>query len=216
MVTPMKIDFVSDISCPWCAIGLHALERALRALEGVIAADITLQPFELNPEMPPEGREVSAYLHDKYGLTPEQMAHNAEAIRARGAEEGFTFQMNVRTHVYNTFDAHRLLHWAEASGKQLALKHALFKAYFTDGRNPSAHDVLCDCAEEAGLDREAAAAMLASDAHADAVRTREQFYQAHGIRSVPAIIINERHLISGGQPADVFEAALRQLASAAV
>jgi predicted DsbA family dithiol-disulfide isomerase len=215
MRTQMKIDFVSDISCPWCAVGLHALERALHALSDTITADITFQPFELNPDMPKGGREISVYLKEKYGLTPAQMAQNAEALRARGAEEGFVFRMDVRTHIYNTFDAHRLLHWAAPSGHQRALKHALLKAYFQEGKDPSDHEVLADCAAEVGLDRAAARAILASDAHADAVRERQQFYHAHGIHSVPAVIINERHLISGGQPSEVFEAALRQLASAA-
>ncbi|WP_428853251.1 DsbA family oxidoreductase [Imbroritus primus] len=215
MTTPIKIDFVSDVSCPWCAIGLHALERALAALQGTVTAEITLQPFELNPDMPPAGQEVAAYLHERYGMSAAQLAQNSEAIRARGAEEGFTFRMERRTHIYNTFDAHRLLHWAAPSGRQLALKHALLKAYFEDGRNPGAHDVLLDCVEAAGLDRTEAQAVLASDAHAEAVRAQEQFYQAHGIRSVPAIIINDRHLIEGGQPAHVFEAALRRLAETA-
>ena len=214
MTTPMKIDFVSDVSCPWCAVGLNALERALAALGETVAAHITLQPFELNPDMPREGQEVGAYLRDKYGLSAEQLAQNSEAIRARGAEEGFTFRMDRRTHIYNTFDAHRLLHWAAPTGRQVALKHALFKAYFEDGRNVGAHDVLLECVATAGLDRMQAQAVLASDAHAEAVRTQEQFYQAHGIRSVPAVIINDRHLIEGGQPAHVFEAALRRLAAA--
>src|SRR5690606_19033427 len=121
MTTPMKIDFVSDVSCPWCAIGLHALERALAALQGTVTAEITLQPFELNPDMPPAGQEVAAYLHERYGMSAAQLAQNSEAIRARGAEEGFTFRMDRRTHIYNTFDAHRLLHWAAPSGRQLAL-----------------------------------------------------------------------------------------------
>jgi len=122
-----------------------------------------------------------------------------------------------RHRIYNTFDAHRLLHWAEleGAGKQKALKEALFKAYFTDGQSPASHEVLARVAGEVGLDAARAREILASSAYADEVREREQFYQSQGIHSVPAVIINERHLISGGQPVEVFEQALRQIAAAA-
>lgn len=211
----MKIDFVSDVSCPWCAIGLKSLEQAMDRVAGEVQAELHFQPFELNPQMPAEGQDIGEHLAEKYGSTPEQLARNREMIRLRGQELGFTFTVGARNRVYNTFDAHRLLHWAEEEGRQLALKQALFKAYFTDGENPGSHEVLARVAGEVGLDAARAAEVLASGEYADAVREREQFYQQQGIHSVPAIIINDRHLISGGQPPEVFEQALRQIAAAA-
>ncbi|BEU95333.1 DsbA family oxidoreductase [Acidovorax sp. DW039] len=213
MTTTLKIDFVSDVSCPWCIIGLQALEQAATRLQGSVALDMHFQPFELNPQMGPEGQDIGEHLQQKYGATPEQSQKNREAIAARGAELGFTFNMGQRSRIYNTFDAHRLLHWAEPSGKQLALKKALFAAYFTHGQNPGDHEVLVHAAQEVGLDGAQARTVLASDQYADEVREKEQFYLQNGIHSVPAIIVNERHLIQGGQPVEVFEQALRQIAA---
>ncbi|MBA4329723.1 MAG: disulfide bond formation protein DsbA [Polaromonas sp.] len=211
----LKIDFVSDVSCPWCVIGLKSLEDALGRVGDSVKADIHFQPFELNPKMAPEGQDIGEHLAEKYGSTPEQSQKNREMIRARGADVGFTFSMDKRSRIYNTFDAHRLLHWAgeEGPGLQLALKEALFKAYFTDGDSPGSHEVLARVAGEVGLDVDRAKAILASDEYAEAVRERENFYLQHGIHSVPAVIINDKHLISGGQPAEVFEQALRQIAA---
>jgi predicted DsbA family dithiol-disulfide isomerase len=209
----MKIDFVSDVSCPWCLIGLKSLEVALERLGDAVQVELHIQPFELNPQMPPEGQSISEHLARKYGATPEQSERTWEAIRARGEALGFTFRMDRRSRIYNTFDAHRLLHWAGTEGRQSALKHALFRAYFTEGANPGAHDVLLRAAAEAGLDSERARQVLASGAYADEVRERERFYQEHGIHAVPAVIVDDRHLIQGGQPVEVFEQALRQIAA---
>ena len=209
---PIRIDFVSDVSCPWCAIGLNSLEQAIARVGDEMHVDIHFQPFELNPQMPPQGQDATEHLVQKYGSTPEQLERNREAIRARGAELGFVF--NRRERVYNTFDAHRLLHWAaiEGADKEHALKRALLRAYFTDGDDVSAHEVLIRLAGEAGLDAARARQILASDEYADDVRAQERFYTGRGIHSVPAVIINDRHLISGGQPIEVFEQALRQIA----
>jgi predicted DsbA family dithiol-disulfide isomerase len=209
----MKIDFVSDVSCPWCVIGLKALEQAIAGLGGEVKTEIHFQPFELNPQMPPEGQDITEHLAAKYHATPEQSQRTREMIRARGAEVGFTFVMEKRSRIYNTFDAHRLLHWAEAEGRQLALKHALFKAYFTGGENPGAHEVLVRVAGEVGLDAARAKEILESEEYAEDVRKRERFYLDQGIHAVPAVIINDRHLIEGGQPVEVFEQALRQIAA---
>jgi predicted DsbA family dithiol-disulfide isomerase len=211
--TALRIDFVSDVSCPWCAIGLNALEQALAKLEGEVSAEIHLQPFELNPQLPPEGEDTTEHLVRKYGSSAQQLQANRETIRQRGAALGFTFNLDRRTRVYNTFDAHRLLHWAELEGRHLQLKQALLKAYFTDGEDVSAHDTLVRVAGEVGLDTTRARQLLASDEYASEVRTQEQFYLDHGIGSVPATIINGRHLISGGQPPEAFEQALRQIAA---
>ncbi|MGV7209576.1 DsbA family oxidoreductase [Oxalobacteraceae bacterium A2-2] len=213
MTTPLKIDVVSDVSCPWCAIGTHALLQALRNIGGEVAVNLEFQPFELNPSMGPEGQDIDEHLSEKYGSTPEQQEEARARIRARGAEVGFDFAMGKRSRIYNTFDAHRLLHWAHLEGKQLQLKLALFDAYFTKGEDPSSREVLARVAGEVGLDAARAAEVLASDAYAAEVRQAEDFFHRHGINSVPAVIINERHLISGGQPAAVFERALRQIAA---
>lgn len=213
MTAVMKIDFVSDISCPWCAIGLNALEQALAEVRGEISAEVHFQPFELNPQMPVEGQDIDEHISQKYGMSKEQMAANREQIRRRGEEVGFIFGEGKRSRIYNTFDAHRLLHWAEEQGCQRELKHALFQAYFTRGDSPGDHGVLAVAAESVGLDRSRAAAILASDAYANQVRERERMYLDAGIHAVPAMIINDRHLISGGQPAKVFAQALRQIAA---
>jgi predicted DsbA family dithiol-disulfide isomerase len=162
--------------------------------------------------MGPEGQDISEHITEKYGSTPAQQEQSREMIRQRGEDVGFTFNMSKRGRIYNTFDAHRLLHWAEGQGQQRALKEKLLEAYFTQGDDPSSHDVLVRVAGEAGLDPEQARTVLESNAYADEVRQQEYNWQRAGIRSVPAIVINERHLISGGQPPEVFEQALRQLA----
>jgi predicted DsbA family dithiol-disulfide isomerase len=213
MAHKLKIDFVSDVSCPWCVVGLKSLEQALARVADSISAELHFQPFELNPQMAPEGEDTTEHLARKYGSTPAQAAANKENIRARGAELGFTFNLGQRNRIYNTFDAHRLLHWAALEGHQHALKQALFDAYFTLGQNPSDHALLVQVAEQVGLDPVRAREILESDAFAEEVREREQFYTGQGIHSVPAIIINDRHLISGGQPPEVFEQALRQIAA---
>ncbi len=222
MTTVLKIDFVSDVSCPWCVIGLRALDQALSNVKGDISAEIHFQPFELNPQMGVQGQEITEHITQKYGITPAQADANRENIRERGAELGFRFAMATdagggRSRIYNTFDAHRLLHWAETISldKQKALKEALFAAYFTDGQSPASHDVLVRVAGEVGLDTAQAKAVLSSDQYTDEVRAQAQFYIGQGIRSVPAVIINDRHLISGGQPVEVFEQALRQIAAGA-
>lgn len=209
---PLRIDFVSDVVCPWCAVGLASLEQALAALDGQVQAEIHFQPFELNPQMAPEGEDIAEHLGHKYGLNAAQLAQNQEAIRQRGAAVGFTFANQDKRRIYNTFDAHRLLHWAEAAGRQHALKRALLVAYFTDGRDVSDHEVLADVAGSVGLDVVEARAVLASDRYAEDVRGDEQFFLRAGVRSVPAVIVNRQHLISGGQPPEVFEQALRQIA----
>ena len=211
MKTRLKIDFVSDVSCPWCIVGLNSLQQALDSVSDDIEADLHFQPFELNPGMPAEGQNLDEHLIEKYRLTPQQLQQNQQALRARGEQVGFTFNMDKRNRIYNTFDAHRLLHWAELEGRQQKLKRALFDAYFTEGENPSAHDVLIRLAEKAGLDPAKAQQILATDAYAAEVRERQRFYHEQGIHSVPSIIINERYLIQGGQPSEVFAQALRQI-----
>lgn len=211
MSSKMKIDFVSDVSCPWCAVGLKALEAALARVAPDVTADLHFQPFELNPQMGAQGQEIVEHITQKYGPSAD-IGRSQEALRARGDSLGFHFDFQRRSRIYNTFDAHRLLHWAQGEGRQQALKNALFVAYFTQGRDPSNHDVLADVAGSVGLDEARARQILASDEFAKEVREREQYYAGLGIQAVPSVIINDRHLIQGGQPPEVFEQALRQLA----
>ncbi|WP_329742310.1 DsbA family oxidoreductase [Dyella sp. A6] len=211
--TRLKIDFVSDVVCPWCAVGLNALERALAGLQGEVEADLHFQPFELNPGLGPEGEDLFEHLSRKYGVSAEQFKANEQALVARGAALGFTFDPARRTRTYNSFDAHRLLHWAGLQGRQRELKHALLRAYFTDGRDIGSHDVLADVAAQAGLDAAAARELLSTDRYADEVRADERLYQDQGIHSVPSIIVNDRYLIQGGQPVEVFAQTLRQIAA---
>jgi predicted DsbA family dithiol-disulfide isomerase len=216
MTTSLKIDFVSDVSCPWCAVGLGALEEALGKLQGEVSAELHFQPFELNPKMGAEGQDIGEHLTQKYGSTAAQQVQIRETIRARGAEVGFVFNPEGRGRIWNTFDAHRLLHWASlegAAGQQHALKKALLAACHTRSEAMGDHAVLLGCVREVGLDEARAQAILGSDEFAQAVREREGFYTSVGIHSVPAVIINDQHLISGGQPAAVFEQALRQIAA---
>jgi len=214
MTKPITIDFVSDVSCPWCIIGFKGIEQALERVGDLVYADIRFQPFELNPHMPAEGQRLVEHVAQKYGSTPEQFRERRAMIRERAAELGFTIALSSEDgRVYNTFDAHRLLHWAWLEGRQRQLKLALFEAYFTRCLDPSDHQVLADAAEKAGLDREAAVEVLASGRYADEVREAERFWQSKGISAVPAVIIDGRYLISGGQPAEVFENAFRQIAA---
>jgi predicted DsbA family dithiol-disulfide isomerase len=213
MARELTIDFVSDVSCPWCIIGLRALEEALARTADTVAADIHFQPFELNPDMPAGGQNIVEHITQKYGSTPAQSAANREMIRARAAGLGFTMAMSDQSRIYNTFDAHRLLHWAELEGHQLALKNALFEVYFTAGQSPADHEVLVHAAEQAGLDGAAAREVLESGRYAEEVRDAEELWRSRGINAVPAVVIDGRYLISGGQPPDVFEQALRQIAA---
>ena len=215
MTASIKIDFVSDIACPWCAVGLFSLEKALDRLQGEVQAELHFQPFELNPNMAPGGQDLGEHLSEKYGSTAEQQAQIRATINARGAEVGFAFAPGGRGRVYNTFDAHRLLAWApgQGEGAQHRLKKALLQAY--QGRAERIEDpaVLLAAAQEAGLDTVAAREVLESGAYADKVRAVEQLYQRSGIHSVPAVIVNDQYLISGGQPVEVFEQSLRQIAT---
>jgi len=212
-----RIDFVSDVACPWCAIGLASLKSALTKLEGSVEAEIHLQPFELNPQMPLEGEDAGEHIRHKYGIDDVQLDANRKAIRERAAPLGVAINTRAGSRVWNTFDAHRLLHWAEQQDrtKAIVLKQALFRAYFTDNENVADRDVLVRIAKETGLDGDAARRILDTNEYADEVRALEDRWQQAGIHSVPATIVNGQYLISGGQPPEVFESALREIAAKA-
>jgi predicted DsbA family dithiol-disulfide isomerase len=213
-VTPqLQIDFVSDVACPWCAVGLFSLDEALRRTADVVAAEITFQPFELNPEMPSAGENLDEHIAGKYHTSPAQIAAGREPLRARGASVGFAFNSSPSSRVYNTFDAHRLLHWAKGFNLHRELKRALFKANFTDDLDISNGEVLVAIAAVAGLDQTEAREVLVSQRYTSEVRMAEQLWLSRGIQSVPGIVINQKWLISGGQPPEIYEQALRSIAT---
>ncbi len=217
MTRPMRIDYVSDVMCPWCVIGLRGLDIALERIGDDIDATIHFQPFELNPDMPAEGQDTAEHIRQKYGSTPEQSAANRAMISERAQAVGFPMNGAPGARMWNSFDAHRLLDWAGEIGPeaQHRLKMALFTAHFTDHRNISDHAVLLDLVAEAGLDPVAAASVLADEKRAADLSAHENYWRREGIQSVPAIIIDGKYLISGGQPPEVFEQALRRIAAEA-
>lgn len=214
MTQPVTIDFISDVVCPWCALGVTALEQAIENLAGEVSVELTFKPFELNPDMPAEGENAVQHLMRKYGRSAEDIAAGKAMQIARGQAIGFTFDLEKRSHFYNTFDAHRLLFWALQEGRQIELKKGLLRAYFSDGQNPSDRETLVRLAAEAGLDAARAREVLASGAFANEVRELEAFYREHGINSVPAMILNGRHLVSGSQSVEYYEQMLKQMAQA--
>jgi predicted DsbA family dithiol-disulfide isomerase len=207
----LNLSFVSDVACPWCAIGLASLDQALAKLGGELDVTVTIEPFELNPDMGPKGEEIVPYIARKYGRSKEQIAQAQAMIRERGESVGFKF--GQRNHVWNTFDAHRLLHWAQLEGRGLELKRALLLAYHGEGRNPGAHEVLVEAAGVAGLDTERAKAILSSDEFTKEVRARERLWLERGVHGVPMVVVNDKHGIEGAQSPQAYEQALRQIAA---
>ena len=211
MPMPLRIDFVSDVACPWCVVGLRSLMKALDAVGDKVEAEIHFQPFELNPDMPPEGENTAQHVARKYGANPERSAASRNAIREHGEALGFDFNYSSESRIWNTFDAHRLLYWAGIEGRQLELKEALFVANFTEQKSTSDHDVLVGAAKVAGLDGAKATEVLASGAYTREVRAEEDVWRNRGINAVPSVIFNQRWMIQGGQPPRVFEQAIRQI-----
>ena len=211
MTVPLRIDFVSDVTCPWCAIGLAGLEQALARLGDDVPIELRFEPFELNPGLPREGVAIADYARHKYGADAHELAQRQALIRARGADVGLA--LAERSHVYNTFDAHRLLHWAGREGRQRELKSALLAAYHERRENPALPEVLVAAAAAAGLDPQRAGDVIDRGEYADDVRAAVHRWQQMGIDGVPAMVIDRRWLIQGGQRADVIEEALRRIAA---
>lgn len=209
----LKIDIVSDVSCPWCIIGYKGLERALADEKDTLSATISWFPFELNPNMPQEGQEIVEHLTEKYGINETQIEQNRQMIHQRGLDVGYEFGKREGGRIYNTFDAHRLLHWSKGFGKQTQLKLALFDLYFKQGGNPSDHAQLLNTVESVGLSQEEAKQVLASEQFVDDVRSEQQMSQQNGITSVPAMIVNNKYLVSGGQSPESYKEILNQIAN---
>jgi predicted DsbA family dithiol-disulfide isomerase len=210
---PMQIDFVSDVVCPWCVIGLKSLEAALANAADVVTPHIRFQPFELNPDMPRAGENVGDHIARKYGADPERSRGTRDLIRTSAAAFGFAMNTGPDSRIWNTFDCHRLLHWAGLSGHQAALKLALFTAHFSNGANLGDPEALVAAAASVGLDADTARDILASGAYTDEVRHDERFWREQGISAVPAIVIDGKYLITGGQPVETFEKAIRRIAA---
>ncbi|MFL1405964.1 DsbA family oxidoreductase [Marinobacter sp. M1N3S26] len=214
-MTNLQIDIVSDIACPWCAIGYARLQQAMDRLASDISFQIQWQAFELNPDASGDGEPILQALSRKYGRSPQEM-EAAQADMMRIAEElGLNFSRMQERHTQNTFDGHRLVKWAGESGLQTEMKMALFDAYFGHAANIADHDVLRAQAEGIGLDGDQARELLASDRYADQVRQEEAYWQQAGVTGVPAFIVNQRYMISGAQEPDTLVAALRKVASEA-
>lgn len=211
----ITIDFVSDVACPWCAVGLGGLLEAMRRLEGTADVELHFRPFELNPDMPAGGQNTIERLMAKYGYDRERVQANRKVISERAAAVGMPMRMDDDNRSFNTFDAHRLIHWAGLQGQaqQIAVKKSLLQTYHYQNRDTSDADVLAEAARDAGLDEAAAREVLASGRYADEVRAEEEAWRKLGITSVPSVIINGEYLVSGGQPPDTFEQALRQVAA---
>lgn len=211
----ITIDFVSDVACPWCAVGLGGLLEAMRRLEGTADVELHFRPFELNPDMPAGGQNTIERLMAKYGYDRERVQANRKVISERAAAVGMPMRMDDDNRSFNTFDAHRLIHWAGLQGQaeQIAVKKSLLQTYHYQNRDTSNADVLAEAARDAGLDEAAARDVLASGRYADEVRAEEEAWRKLGITSVPSVIINGEYLVSGGQPPDTFEQALRQVAA---
>jgi len=209
----LSIDIVSDVMCPWCIIGWLKFERVMAHFAGRLDFRVQWHPFELNPDMPPEGEDAAEHVMRKYGISAEQSRSNSGRMAGTAADLGFVFNRGPGFRMRNSFDAHRLLSWAgaleepeqqAATGVQTALKLALFRAHFTDNRDVSDHGVLAEVAASVGLDRDRAAAILASGEFGEMVRTEEAYWIDQNITGVPAFILGGRMLVPGAQEPEAF------------
>ncbi|MCW1965936.1 DsbA family oxidoreductase [Polynucleobacter sp.] len=214
MKPSIKIDFVSDVACPWCAVGLGNLEKAMFELQDKANFELHFRPFELNPNMPKGGQDAIEHLTQKYGMSEEQVRENQAQIRARAFEAGFDFHPDGRKRVYNTFDCHRLLTWVAKEydlPKQLALKKELLNSYFCLAVDIDDHANLLEAVGRAGLDPQRAQEVLNGDEFSNEVRDEEKIYTNLGIHSVPSIILNDQYLLQGAQPPESFIQAFESL-----
>lgn len=212
-VPRLSVDIVSDVMCPWCIIGWLKFRKVIDHFAGRLDFRVQWHPFELNPDMPPEGEDAAAHVMRKYGISAEQSRANTGRLAGIAEELGFAFNRGPAFRMRNSFDAHRLLTWAGAieepeqdgpTGVQTALKLALFKAHFTDNRDVGDVQVLADVAASVGLDRDRAAAILGSGEFGEMVRTEEAYWADRNITGVPAFILGGRMLVPGAQDPEVF------------
>lgn len=209
----LDIQIVSDVVCPWCVIGSRHLLQALEELRDEVRADITWQPFQLNPHIAEEGENLTEHIMRKYGSSVADSQAMRDRLTAMGEAAGFQFNFTPESRTWNTFDAHRAVHWAGTKGRQHEFMEQLFHAYFTENRNPSDHKTLADAAGALGLDSDELIAVINSDQFRDEVEQALATQQARGISGVPTVIINQQYAITGGQPVENFKRALRQVVS---
>ena len=211
-MTTLQIDIVSDIACPWCAIGYARLEKAMTALKNELDFAIEWHAFELNPDPSAEAEPILPALARKYGRSENEARDNQSQMMVVAKDLGLNFEKLQERYTRNTFDAHRLVKWAGAQGKQTDMKMACFEAYFGRAENISDAEVLVNCAESVGLEGSEARAILSTDQYADAVREDEAKYQQAGVSAVPAYIINQTYLVSGAQEPETLIQAFREIA----
>jgi len=205
----MRVDIVSDVMCPWCIVGYRQL--SLAAENCGVELEVHWQPFELNPQMPMEGQNLREHLIEKYAISEQDSSAARAQLTELGQQLGFQFNFSDDKYIYNTFQAHQLLHWAQLQGKDHELKLALFAGYFSAGKNIADRETLLDIAESVGLERDAAVQVLAGEDYAQAVRDKQQFWHSQGITGVPAMIFQQRHLVTGAQGEQNYTAILQQL-----
>lgn len=205
----LRVDIISDVVCPWCVIGYHQLESASREIG--VRLDIRWHPFELNPQMPDEGENLREHLAAKYGTTPEGSREACARLTEMGKALGFTFDYADDMRMVNTFRAHQLVHWAETERRAHDMSLALFAAFFTHRRDLNDPDILAHSAAEIDLDRNKALAVLEDGRYAQTVRDAERTWLELGIQGVPAMIFDERYLLSGAQGVENYAKVLREL-----
>lgn len=207
----MEIEIWSDVVCPFCYLGKRRLEKALVGFDHRDEVSVIWRSFQLDPSAPASSPESNAeMLSAKYGMTLEQAQASNVQMTATAAAEGLDFHLDEAQRG-NTFDAHRLIHFAAEHGKQDEMKERLLAAYFTDGLNISDHDVLAELAGSVGLDAPAAREALASGRYGDAVQADIDQARAYGIQGVPFFAFDGKFAVSGAQPVEVFSAALAQV-----
>jgi predicted DsbA family dithiol-disulfide isomerase len=209
----IRVDIVSDVVCPWCAVGYYQLAKAADATG--ISIEVHWHPFELNPQMIAEGENLREHIAAKYGSSPEDSAKARAHLTELGAELGFAFNFSDDSRIWNTFQAHQLIDWAEGQGRAHDMKLALLTAYFTQGRNVDDLDVLVDVAGGIGLDADQARQALDSGSQADQVRGKQRFWTQQGITGVPAMVFLRQHLVTGAQGTENYARILQHLAAEA-
>ena len=209
----LQIDVVSDVMCPWCMIGKRRLEGAIETFGG--AVDVRWRPFQLDPTLPPGGRDRREYLETKFG-GPERAKAIYSRIEEAGREEGIEFAFDRIAVSPNTLDAHRLIRWAGSAAKdaQSRVVDALFEAFFLRGRDIGSHDVLVDVTRDCGMDEAIVADLLATDRDVEAVREAIAQARAMGVTGVPCFIVDRRYAIMGAEPADTLVAAMNTASAA--
>ena len=210
-VPKIKIDVVSDVVCPWCYIGKRRLEKAIDQLAGQVDVELEFHPFELNPDMPKEGRNQKQHLANKFG-GEERYREITSHVTKVASEEGLHFNFDRQEISPNTRDAHRIIRYAKEEGKQSAVKEAFLKAYFEDGIDLSKTENLIDIAAKAGLEATKVSSLLASDEGRVEIEMEQRTNRQRGITGVPYFIINNKYGLSGAQPSEVFHKALLDIA----